>query len=630
MTIKDIAIAAGVSVSTVSKIINQKDSGISKETRKRVMNVIEESNYIPYAGVRDKLLAQNNLIALVVPSLSDHFYSLFAEYAQYYARLNGFPLSIQSYSGDVDNEIFILNQLSEAHFSGMLFFPRSEKSLDFLSSETCNIANTILLDSFSDSKLFPVFTRDFSAAASLGTAYLLKHEHRRIVFVLNSDTHPTIRDEMVASFKAAFSAAGLSCDEHLIIFSSESFDYSLSSLIDSGVDAILCQNSSTVANTLRILHQKHYRIPDDISVLCLEDSPLMEQAYPSVTAIGSDLKEMARLAVDTMIQKMSGSNVPSTTTSLPAILIRRDSVLRRSNTDRKIVVVGGISMYVTVTAEHVPRLGEISFASSQRNHLGGKGANIAAGVSSFGADAFMIGKLGNDIYGKRLMEWLVNHHIDVRGVSFSPSNYSGTGFISIQEDGQTSALINPGANADVTPQYIEENRDIFTDAQLCIIQMGIHLKAVERICQICKELNVKVILKPTIAQQLSPEVLDHLFLLILNQDEANHLSPCSEDYEEQAKYFLRCGVENVIIMLDTNGVFYADARETKKYPAAVFPTVDTSGVGDVFISCLAVQLLKGFQWDQAIRVATNAALYSLSQEGNSNTFEGLYNGNFLL
>ena len=67
MTIKDIAHAAGVSPSTVSKVINQKDATINAETRRRVLQVIEDNNYIPYAGVRGRLLARNNQIALVIP-----------------------------------------------------------------------------------------------------------------------------------------------------------------------------------------------------------------------------------------------------------------------------------------------------------------------------------------------------------------------------------------------------------------------------------------------------------------------------------------------------------------------------------------------------------------------------------
>ena len=122
MTIKDIANAAGVSPSTVSKVINQKDANISEETRQRVLQVIEDSNYIPYAGVRGKLLAQNNQIALILPSLKNGFYAEFADTVQRLVRKQGFSLIIQSSSGDIQTEQAILSELSDAYIAGLLLF----------------------------------------------------------------------------------------------------------------------------------------------------------------------------------------------------------------------------------------------------------------------------------------------------------------------------------------------------------------------------------------------------------------------------------------------------------------------------------------------------------------------------
>lgn len=67
MTIKDIAKAANVSAATVSRIINQKDDNISQETRERVLRIIQENNYVPYAKIRDRILSQTKSIGLVIP-----------------------------------------------------------------------------------------------------------------------------------------------------------------------------------------------------------------------------------------------------------------------------------------------------------------------------------------------------------------------------------------------------------------------------------------------------------------------------------------------------------------------------------------------------------------------------------
>ena len=635
MTIKDIAKAAGVSPSTVSLVINQKDARISEETRQRVMQVIEESNYIPYAGVRGRLLAQNNQIALVLPSLKDAFLSDFADRAQCLARAQGYALTIQSSSGLGENEKAIFSELSEAYIAGLIVFPCEAESISFLCSEDCNINSVVLLDSAYPNLPFPQLSRDFSAAAESGTDYLLKNDHRRISLVLRNQAPEDIRNRTISGYRAALASYKAPFDEQLIVTSGDDIGARLGRLIDAGIDAVVCQDSTAVGEVYRIISQKQYKIPDDISVICLEDTPLMEQLSPAVTSAKTNTDELARLAVETIISQISGNQAPSFTTNLPVQLIRRDSVKRHSKPKHKIVIVGSINMDVTLNVSRLPRSGETVLASGQSSWPGGKGANQSIGVSRFGADAFMVGRLGNDVYGKQLFERLTREQVNMQGVSFSKNQLSGAAFINVQSDGQNTIVVNPGANASVTPDYIESNRSIFVDAQYCLVQMEIPLETVRAIVRLCKDLSVKVILKPSPAQELSEDILAGLFLLIPNQEEADILAPKLSP-EEQANAFLGQGVENVIITLGDKGCLFAEKNEMRTYPAIDFPSVDATGASDIFISCLAAQLSKGSNMDAAIKLATIAASYSVSKEGvqsaiiSSDLLHDLYNGDYFM
>ena len=635
MTIKDIAKAAGVSPSTVSLIINQKDARISEETRRRVMQVIEESNYIPYAGVRGRLLAQNNQIALVMPSLKDPFLAEFADKVHNLARSQGYALTMQSSSGSEGNEELILSELSEAYIAGLLFFPQNETSVSFLRSEASNIGCAVLLDSTYPDLPFPQLSRDFSASAEAGTSYLLRNNHRRIALVMDPGLPKMIRDKIIIGYRSALSSANAPFEEQLIIGTPD-LDNRFGSLVDAGIDAVICQDSRTVGEIYRILARKQYKIPDDISVLCLDDSPLMQQLIPAVTAIRTDADEMARLAVESLISQLTAGQPHAFVSSLPFSLIRRDSVRMHKKPDHKIVIAGSINMDVTLNVSRLPHTGETVLASGQSSWPGGKGANQAIGVSRFGADAFMVGMLGNDLYGKQLFERLSNEQVDMQGVSFSQDQLSGTAFINVQSDGQNTIVVNPGANASVTPEYIFKNRYIFNDARYCLIQMEIPLETVEAIVQLCRELDVKVILKPSPAQALPSGVLNGLFLLIPNQEEADELFPDLSSPEAQAQAILGQGVENVIITLGDKGCLFADRTGSRIYPAVDFPSVDATGASDIFISCLAAQLSKGTDMDTSIKLATIAASYSVSKEGvqnaiiSSDLLFDLYNGDYSL
>ena len=635
MTIKDIAKAAGVSPSTVSLVINQKDARISEETRQRVLQVIEESNYIPYAGVRGRLLSQNNQVALIVSSLKDNFLTSFADKIQSLARNQGYAVTIQSSFGQQDNEATILTELSESYIAGLLFFPQTDQSLNLLQVKDSNIDCAVILDSTYPGLSFPQVSRDFALATETGTSYLLRNNHKRIVLILDAELSQNAREKILFGYKAALTLVNVSYDNQLIITANQDLDYNLGTLIDAGIDAIICQTSTSVGETYRILARKQYSIPDDISVLCLEDSPLLQQFTPAVTAVKSDVDEMARLAVAALSSQLSGGQTPAFITKLPVQLIRRESVLKHAEPKHKIVIVGSINMDVTLNVSRLPHSGETVLASGQSSWPGGKGANQAIGVSRFGADAFMVGRLGNDVYGKQLFERLTREQVNMQGVSFSQDQLSGTAFINVQSDGQNTIVVNPGANASVTPEYTEHNRSIFEEAQYCLVQMEIPLETVEAIVRLCKELNVKVILKPSPAQALSEEILDGLFLLIPNQEEADILAPNGTP-EGQAKAFLSKGVENVIITLADKGCLYAAKNEVTAYPAVDFPSVDATGASDIFISCLAAQLSKGNDMDTAIKLATIAASYSVSKEGVQNAIispdllDDLYKGDYSL
>ncbi len=632
MTIKDIANAAGVSPSTVSKVINQKDANISEETRQRVLQVIEDSNYIPYAGVRGKLLAQNNQIALILPSLKNGFYAEFADTVQRLVRKQGFSLIIQSSSGDIQTEQAILSELSDAYIAGLLLFPVAAESLSFLGGEDCNINNAVLLDCSYPHSPLPQLSRDFSATAEAGTAYLLKNNHRRIALVLRAGTPADIREKTIGGYKAALSSASAIHDDQLILYADEQLDEHFENLVDAGIDAVICQDGFTAGETYRIISRKQYKIPEDISVLCLEDSPLTEQLSPAVSAMRTDVEEMAQLATDTLITQISAGQTPAFLTSIPSQLIRRDSIRKHTKPKHKIVIAGSINMDVTLNVPRLPHSGETVLASAQSAWPGGKGANQAIGVSRFGADAFMIGRLGNDVYGKQLFERMTREQVDMRGVSFSKDQLSGTAFINVQSDGQNTIVVNPGANASLTPEYVEENRQIFSDAQYCLIQMEIPLVSIEAIIRICKEQGIRVILKPSPVQPLPAAVLDDLFMLVPNLEELEELVPGKGAPEKKARLLLEQGVKNVIVTLAEKGCIYVSGDECREYPAMEFPSIDSTGASDIFISCLAAQLSRGCELDKAIRLATIAASYSVSKEGvqnaiiNPDLLADIYNG----
>ena len=635
MTIKDIANQAGVSVSTVSKIINRKDDNISEETRKRVLQIIKDSEYVPYAGVREKLLANNNSIALVLPSLLDPFCSEFADKVRAFASNFDFTVALYSYDS-FESELSLLHELSDSHVSGIIYSHSSDDCISFLESNDCNIKNVVLVDCFLSSSSFPQISRDFSKISETAVFHLTKNESKRISLALDVSSPKGIINSVVSGFKSGLASSENAFTENMISTVYKDGEISNFNHIDSGVDAIICQNSFVAGQIYMALTQKHYLIPDDVSLICLEDTNMLQVIGTGITAIKTDASEMARLAVDAISSQITTGQIMPFTSVMPFDIIYRSSTKERSKPKYKIVVVGSINMDVTLKVSRLPHSGETVLATSQSSWPGGKGANQAIGVSRFGADSYMIGRLGNDLYGKQLYDKLSKERVNMQGVSFSSEQISGTAYINVQNDGLNTIVVNPGANDSVVPDYIEKNKMYFEDAHYCLIQMEIPLPTIEAIVRVCNELGVKVILKPSPAQSLPDSILKDLFLLVPNQEEIGELVPGSSNPQQQAMFFINKGVKNVIVTLGENGCIFVNKDLVREYAAYPYPSVDSTGASDIFISCLAAQLVKERSMDDSIRLATLAASYSVSKEGvqnaiiNPELLEDLYNGHFSL
>lgn len=630
MTIKDIAKLAGVSPATVSKIINNKAESISEDTRKRVLDIIEQNAYVPYSGVRDKIVALNNTLAIVSPSIQDVFSLDFIRATQALAEQKGYVVSSYFSNSRTELETSILNEINEQHPAGLILIKCSHNINRQITGEF-KIHNIALIDCPYEQTRFAQFYRDYKGAAKDGVLRLFRNNLRRVALALEPPCDGLIHSLITSGFQDAFASVGHICNPNNIITFDESFSARMQALIDSGIDSIICQSSQLVQTVYHIIYEKHYRVPEDISLLCLEDTSAMEQSIPPITAAHTDVTALSKTVLDTLFRQMDSGSSSFFTSIQPYSFVDRHSIQTHPESPRKIVIAGNINMDITLKMQKLPRAGETILASSSSIWPGGKGANQAVGVSRFGCDAYMLGKVGNDIYGKQLFESLTNSNINMKGVSFSGSQPSGVAYIHVQSDGQNSIVVNSGANATLTQKAVEKNLDILSGAQLCLIQLEIPFATVEYIIAQCNLRNIKVILKPSPVRHIPSSILQGLYMLVPNEEEIGELVKGAGSIEEKASSLVSRGVQNVIVTLGDKGCIHVTNESTKKYDAQPYPCVDATGASDVFISCLAAGLVRGDDMQHSIEMATLAASYSVSKEGVQNgildlhTLKELYN-----
>lgn len=140
----------------------------------------------------------------------------------------------------------------------------------------------------------------------------------------------------------------------------------------------------------------------------------------------------------------------------------------------KILIIGSINMDISITTDRMPKLGETLVGKDFSTQPGGKGANQAIAVSRLGENAVFLGAVGNDLYGTQLIKNLEKNNVDFIGRYFNDIP-TGVAVITVC-NGDNCIILNPGANEYVTNDIIEENNELFENADMSYCNLKYRLK----------------------------------------------------------------------------------------------------------------------------------------------------------
>jgi ribokinase len=285
----------------------------------------------------------------------------------------------------------------------------------------------------------------------------------------------------------------------------------------------------------------------------------------------------------------------------------------------KVVVVGSINMDLVARSQRIPHAGETVIGGDFRTVPGGKGANQAVAARRMGAQVRMLGRVGMDTFGSQLLDNLSKAGVDATGVGRDPQAASGIALIMVDDAGQNSILVAPGANMLLSPADIDAAEAVTATAQVMLLQLEIPLETVVRAAQIGHAHGVKVVLNPAPAQPLPPELTRLVDVLVPNEFEAALLTGLPVDSDEQiraaASALRATGAANVIITLGGRGALLATAQGFQHFPAFPVKPVDTTAAGDAFVGCLGAALAEGRTLEEAMRWGSAAGALATTKKG---------------
>jgi ribokinase len=267
-------------------------------------------------------------------------------------------------------------------------------------------------------------------------------------------------------------------------------------------------------------------------------------------------------------------------------------------------------MDLVTSTTQIPKVGETVLGNSFHTIPGGKGANQAVAAARLGADVTMIGAVGNDSFGKTLVEHLTKEGINTENIVKVKDTSTGIASI-IVSDADNSIIVVPGANNHVTPELIGKHEDKIINSNILLLQLEIPLESVIRAVELAKKHGVQTILNPAPIQKLPKELLEMVDYLTPNEHEQTLLFDSIEGTEEElAKFKEKC-----IVTKGSKGVMIYKNGEKIEIPSIQVEAVDTTGAGDSFNGALATALCEGLDIEEACRFANVVGAISVTKLG---------------
>ena len=323
-TLAEVASAAGVSVATVSKVLNDR-ADVSPETRRRVQKYLRDSKYRP-AGSGSALPRElSRSIKVVVPELQNAYIITVLDGIISSAPVDGFEMVIGSSEGEVVNPQALLR----SDLAGAIFITADASSASLKVLDHAGFP-VVVVDPLrlGDSKCISIGATNFTGGVT-ATEHLLALGHRRIGHAGGPES-VDLSHARLAGHSSALRKAGIQLDETLVThcgFTYEAGRQVAHDLLDrpDRPTAIFAANDEIALGVMEEARRRSIRIPEDLSVVGFDDTFLASRSSPPLTTVAQPLLEMGRVATRSLAQMISNDVVGTRHIELATRLVVRDS-----------------------------------------------------------------------------------------------------------------------------------------------------------------------------------------------------------------------------------------------------------------------------------------------------------------
>jgi LacI family transcriptional regulator len=336
VTIKDIANYAGVSVGTTSKVLNNRGN-VREDLRFRVQAVIEKLNYRPSALARGMKINKTHTIGLIIPKIINTFYVRVIELVEKEVHNRNYTLILGNTEEDLEREVNCLRTFSDMRVDGLILasvgrIQEGRIQGEISSYRALNIPIVLIVRRLPNTDLDTVELENREGAYQ-ATRHLIENGHKKIGMI-SSSVQTSAGPERIEGYMKALEEFRIPYDSELVHMGGLTLDsgYIITDKLlrlSKPPSAIFVGSNFQLLGTLRSLKEKNIRIPEDISLICFDDTQWSSFADPPLTVIEPYSEDLCKSAVELIFDRIDGTySGEGRHRVIPTKLVARESVKR--------------------------------------------------------------------------------------------------------------------------------------------------------------------------------------------------------------------------------------------------------------------------------------------------------------
>ncbi|HOQ01405.1 MAG TPA: LacI family DNA-binding transcriptional regulator [Acetivibrio clariflavus] len=332
ITIADIARMANVSKATVSRVINNKPEGVSKETRENILRIIKESGFQPSMVARGLVTKKTKSIGLIITDIANSFYPLLVRGVEDYANKYGYSLFLCNSDNNPEKEKGYINAFIEKSVDGVILSSSmNETSFYYNILKSKNIPLVVLDrcvegDQYDASVFF-----DNKKGAYIAANYLVNKGHKKIVFI-SGPKSLIISRHRLDGYRMALVEKNIEIDEDIIVEGDFQFDSGYNriiELLDQGKEftAIFAGNDLMAIGAMMALKSRNIMVPQQVEIIGFDNVDISRYIEPQLSTVGQPAYQMGVEGAKQLIKLIEGKKISNKDIILKPNLVLRETTI---------------------------------------------------------------------------------------------------------------------------------------------------------------------------------------------------------------------------------------------------------------------------------------------------------------